>query len=121
MYTLIESDFCEPKSATTPSGAPKEFTVFQQYYASMTSSITDIDGILKHCVTKSIIAFNEEQKIKSKATALEKVECLLGHIYGPLRAGWTDSFTILLEIMETYGQLTTQQLAQDMKKALAAM
>ena len=61
---------------------------------------------------------NDLEEINVLSTKKLKVEKLTVHISGPLRAGNTDMFYIMLRIMEKYGHQATQQLASQIRKSL---
>ena len=81
-------------------------------------TMTDIDDLLKHFVVEKIISFGEEEKIKNCVKKSEKVRNLLLNISGPLEAGDSNGFYVLLRIMEDYGTRATQALAIHMKSRI---
>jgi len=72
--------------------------------------MTDIDDLLKYFVSENIITLNEEV-IRSSTTKSEKVRNLLLNISGPLKAGYTNGFYVMLKIMKDRGTRATQNLA----------
>jgi len=84
----------------------------------MISIISNVDSLLPHITKEKIIDFDQEKDILSKTKASDKVQELLSHISGHLRGGYIHSFHLLLDIMESYGTLTTKELATDMKNSI---
>ena len=77
----------------------------------MCNTITDVNKLLKYFVTEKIITTDEEEEIKSYTTKADRVSKLLLNISGPLEAGDSNGFYILLQIMKTHGVDATQRLA----------
>jgi len=63
-------------------------------------------------VTEKIITIEEKEKIDTRATKSERTEGLLLNISGPLKAGDTSGFHVMLKIMEGHGTKATQDLAR---------
>ena len=66
---------------------------------------------MKYFVTEKIITTDEEEEIKTYTTKSERVSKLLLNISGPLEAGDSNGFYIMLQIMKTHGVNATQHLA----------
>ena len=95
----------------------KEYKVLRQNYDKITS-ITDIESILSKLVTKEVITYREEQKIKAKTNSVDKVKELLSYILGPLKEGYaTAAFYIFLDTLES-GNMASQELATNLKKSV---
>jgi len=92
----------------------KELTVFRENYAALCNTITDINNLLKYFVQEDIIGLDEEEEIKHTVTKVNKVQKLLSHISGPLRAENADGFYILLNIMKKYGVKATKELSKSL-------
>ena len=60
---------------------------------------------------EEVIGLEEEEEIKHTVTKVEKVQKLLAHISGPLRADNADGFYIMLKVMNKYGVKSTRELA----------
>lgn len=60
---------------------------------------------------EEVIGFDEEQEISCTVAPVKKVQKLLSHISGPLRADNADGFYILLNVMKKYGIKATRELA----------
>ena len=94
--------------------------VLTKYYPKLCNTLTDIDNLLPHFVQEKVITTNdlEEVNVTTPSTKKLKVQKLMTHISGPLRAGNTEVFYIMLRIMEEYGHHATQQLADQIRKSL---
>ena len=98
-----------------------EHDVFTNHYPMLCNTMTDVDNLLPHFVQKRVIKTDDLEEINAiiPSTKKLKVQKLMIHISGPLRAGDTDAFYIMLKIMEEYGHQATQQLADQIRKSLA--
>ena len=92
--------------------------ILTTHYSKLCSTLSDIDNLLPHFVTKKIININDLEEIKANAPSIRKVEKLMRHISGPLEAGNTEVFYIMLRIMKKYGHQATQKLADQIRKSL---
>ena len=88
-----------------------ELAVLKENYAFLCNTITDVNTLLKYFVTEKIITTDEEEEIKTYTTKSERVSKLLLNISGPLEAGDSNGFYIMLQIMKTHGVNATQHLA----------
>ena len=88
--------------------------IFTRHYASLCSTLTDVDHLLPYFVQDSIISTNDVQEINAITTKPKKVEKLLSHISGPLTAGDTKGFHTMLTIMKEHGNWSTHDLAVKM-------
>ena len=96
--------------------------VLTKYYPKLCSTLTDVGNLLPHFVQEKIITKNDDlEKINAIVTSTEKVQKLMVHISGPLEAGNTKVFYIMLRIMEEYGHLATQQLAHQIRRSLLSV
>jgi len=100
------------------SDQQKEVKVFTNHYSKLCDTLTDIDKLLPHFVVENIISMGDLQEINATVRSTSKVQKLLAHISGPLRAGNTDVFYTMLRIMEEYGHHATQQLADQIRNSL---
>ena len=92
--------------------------IFTRHYASLCSTLTDVDDLLPHFVQDSIISTNDVQEINAITTKPKKVEKLLLHISGPLTAGDTKGFHTMLTIMKAHGSQSTHDLAIKMSSSV---
>ena len=84
---------------------------FTRHYASLCNTLTDVDNLLPYFVQKDIISTSDLEEINAIVTTTKQVEKLLSHISGPLRAGDTKGFHMMLTIMKKHGNQTTKDLA----------
>ena len=93
----------------------KEKDVFTKHYASLCSTLTDINTLLPHFVSENIISISDHEKISApNVTNSEKVVKLLSHISGPLEVGDVKGFHKMLDIMKERGSQGTKDLAVNM-------
>ena len=92
--------------------------VFIQYYSKLCDTLTDIDEILPECVTEHIISIDFKEEIKDISSTRKKVEKLLDHMAGPVKAGYTDTLLVFLKIMKKQHRQSTRQLANELERAL---
>ena len=95
-----------------------ELTVFTKHYSKLCNTLTDIDRLSSHLVDENIIKHEDLEEINALVLPAKKVQKLLTHISGPLRAGSTEGFHIMLRIMGQHGHQATQQLASQIKRSL---
>ena len=95
-----------------------EEEMFTKHYSQLCDTLTDVDNLLPHFVQDRVIAVNDLEEINTEKIKKYKVEKLMTHISGPLRAGNTGVFYTMLKIMEEYGHRATQQLADQIRKSL---
>ena len=88
-----------------------EIAVLKESYASLCDTITDINELLKYFVTEKIITAEQEEEIKTHTIRSYRVSQLLLIISGPLKAGDSNGFYTMLQIMKTHGVDATQRLA----------
>ena len=92
--------------------------IFTRHYASLCSTLTDVDHLLPYFVQDSIISTNDVQEINAIVTTRHKVQKLLSHISGPLTAGDTKGFYVMLTIMKEHGSQSTYDLAIKMSSSV---
>ena len=97
-----------------------ELNVFNKNCSKLCDTLTDIENLLPHFVDENVIKFGDLEEINAvvPSTKKHKVQKLMVHISGPLEAGNTEVFYIMLRIMEEHGHLATQQLAEEMRTSL---
>ena len=91
-----------------------EKEIFTKYYSKL-CTIKDIRSLLPHFVTEEIIVEEDREDISAMRTSSEKVQKLLTHITGPLDAGNTQPFYVMLRIMEVCGTQATKRLADQIR------
>ena len=97
-----------------------EDEVFTRHYSQLCNTLTDVDNLLPHFVQQRVISTNDLEEMNSIVSSTKKVQKLLMHISGPLKAGNTEGFYTMLRIMEEYGLKATNQLAGQIKRSLSA-
>ena len=95
-----------------------EKEIFHSYYASLCNTLTDVDHLLRYFVQENIINPNDVEEINAITATPKKVEKLLLHISGPLRAGDTKGLYTMLTIMKEHGNQSTHDLAVRMSHEL---
>ena len=95
-----------------------EEEVFTRHYSQLCDTLTDVDNLLSHFVQQRVISTNDLEELNSIVPSTKKVQKLLMHISGPLKAGNTEVFYTMLRIMEEYGLQATNQLADQIRRSL---
>ena len=89
-----------------------ELEVFEENYALLSNTVTDINDPLIKCFVEDRLFNNEEEKqITGVTVAQEKLRILLQKISHSLKAHDTKGFQIMLRIMKECGGKGTQTLA----------
>ena len=88
--------------------------IFRKNFARFCNVLKNEDDLLPHLVAEKIITYDDLDEIKSKNPA-EKGPTMLRHISGPLEAGHTHGFYVLLDVMINHGKLDTQEFARKIK------
>ena len=84
------------------------YNVFTDHYTMLCDTLTDL---LQHFVQKRVIKADDLGEINAIIPSIKKhkVQKLMEHILGPLKAGnSTGAFYVMLEIMGEYGHQATQ-------------
>ena len=97
-----------------------EKDIFMKHYASLCSTLIDINNLLPYFVQEGIISIDDLEKIHEANTMREKVQKLLLHITGPLEAGYATGFHKMLTIMVDHGNQSTKDLAVKMKSEITS-
>ena len=93
-----------------------EKDIFTKHYASLCSTLTDVNNLLPHFVQEKIITIKDEEEIDIIKTTPIKVKKLLSHISGPLESGDAEGFHVMLAIMKEHGSKSTKGLAVKMSR-----
>ena len=96
----------------------EELNVFTEYYSALCDTVTDVDNLLPQFVQKKVVAMSDHEEIMASSTKKAKVQKLMIHVSGPLRAGNAEGFHSMLRIMEEHGHKATQQLANQIRRSL---
>ena len=99
-------------------GLADDDKVFRSHYSHFCNAITDIQSLTQHFVAESIIDINDISDIRDTPRQPEQVKRLLKLISGPLEAGNSKPFRIMLDIMEKHGIMGTKLLAIAVKKQI---
>ena len=96
--------------------------VFTRHYSQLCDTLTDVDNLLPHFVQHGVISTNDLEEISAivPSTKKQKVQKLMIHISGPLKAGNTEVLYTMLRIMEEHGHHATRHLADQIRKSLTA-
>jgi len=100
------------------TGADRKLEVFTQYYASLTT-VLPIKNITSNFISAGVINFEDEEAIQQMTRSSEGSSFVLRKIANFLKAGQTNSFDRLLFIMEEYGGVSCEELANQIRKDLA--
>ena len=84
--------------------------IFRKHYAQMCDVLKTEDGLLKYFVSANLITYDDESDIMDQPLA-QKGSILLKHFSGPVSNGYTDGFLTMLNIMQSHGKATAQELA----------
>ena len=96
-----------------------ELAVFEESYALLCNTITDvIDPLMKCFVEDKIFTAEEEKEITAITETLEKLRLLLLKISNSLKSDDTRGFHIMLKVMKEHGGKGTQTLADHMMSRL---
>ena len=97
---------------TGNGSALSELAVFEESYALLCNTITDvIDPLMKCYVEEKVLTSEEKAHIVAHTAVAEKLKLLLLKISSSLKAGDTRSFHMMLIIMRGRGGKGTQTLA----------
>jgi len=75
-------------------------------------------NLYRYFVTEDIITFDEEEEISCEKNPRKQSEIFLKKMSSSLKTGFTKSFYKMLDVMEIHGNLTTKELARDIKKSI---
>ena len=96
----------------------KKKDIFIRHYSSLCNTLTDIKTLLPYFVQENIISTSDKEEINALNTSSEKVEKLLSHISGPLKAGDARGFHTMLNIMKEHGSQSTKDLVVKMNSEI---
>ena len=93
--------------------------VFEENFALLCNTITDINlPLTEQFLKEKIITAEEERQVAAITAPLEKLLHLLEIISSSLKANNTRSFHIMVKVMKTHGGKQTQTLANHMMNRL---
>lgn len=93
------------------------FTAFLKHYPQLLL-LTDYGHLSPYCVSEGIISIDDDEKISNTIKKTEKARVVLTIVSRHLTANCNSSFLSLLDIMESYGNLCTKQLAELIKSEI---
>ena len=80
----------------------KEEKIFSENHSTFCRTLIDIHNLLKYFVQEKVIKSEEQDGINALAKTPEKVQKLLKHVAGPLKAGDSKGFYTMLNIIENH-------------------
>ena len=93
-----------------------EYNTFIQFYDKLTTVFHD-KNYLFHFVLAGIVAQDDVVHMCSLSD-IDRAMCLLSNVSAPLECGEKQNFYKMLEIMQTNGNVHTQQLVEDIKASV---
>ena len=111
-YAFVTGDVVSNPESTI------ELAVFQENYAMLCNTITEIKDILQYFKIENIITTDEEEEIKNIATNPEKTKRVMLNVLASLKAGNNNKFYDMLKVMKNHGFMATQNLADLMTTRL---
>ena len=93
--------------------------VFEENYALISNTVTDIIGpLMKCCVEEKIFTAEEEREISASIEESEQLRVLLLKISDALKADNARGFYVMLKIMKEHGSKRTETLADHIMSRL---
>ncbi|XP_065903314.1 uncharacterized protein [Dysidea avara] len=99
-----------------------EEKVFTDNYATLTK-VLNVNALIPHFIAMRVITFDDASDIKSCSQDLEKKKImkLLEYIARHLKAGHTNSFYQLLDVMKTRCTISAEMLANEMESSVVKL
>lgn len=91
--------------------------MFTKHYASLIN-VLPIKNLSKYFVSEGIISFEDDEIIQQISVQSEATSLVLRKIATSLKIGQPKSFDTFLSIMEKYGNVTSGELANQMRGQL---
>ena len=91
--------------------------MFTTNYSKLTN-VLPIRSLTSYFVAEKIISFEDEQVIQQTVRQSEAVSVVLRKVAGSLEAGQTKSLDKLVTIMELYGGISCEELANRLRREL---
>ena len=98
-----------------------ENEIFTKHYASLCSTLTDINELLPFFVQENVITALAQEEISTITITEEKVKKLLSHISASLTAGDATGFQKMLTVMKYHGIQDTKYLAMQINSEIKAL
>jgi len=91
--------------------------VFREQYSILVYALESAD-LYRYFVSEEIITLIEYDDISAETNLHEKAEVFLRKVYSSLEIGHAKSFYKMLEVMASYGNEATKELARKINKTL---
>ena len=88
---------------------------FIKHRIEFCDTIRDVKNLLPHFAQENVISDDDYQDINNTVELRDRVQKLMIYILDSLKADNTESFYIMLKIMETHGNKSTKKLAQKLR------
>jgi len=99
-----------------------ELTVFEENYALLCNTITDVnDPLIKCFMEKKFLTTEEENEIAAVTGASDKLRLLLTNVSSSLKFDDTSGFYMMLMIMKECGGKGTKNLGDHITKRLSEL
>ena len=93
--------------------------VYDEFYPQLVSSLPMKDAIFVAYLAVKLLPGDRKEEVKSKPTAAEAATCFLDKEIKPaVESGDNEPFTILLSIMEAFGSIHLNKLAESIKQEI---
>ena len=86
-----------------------------KYFATIAQTLTDIDNLFPHFLSKGTITNESMDEIKSKPRHSDRLRQVLKHIENSLKVNDAENFYTLLDVMSSQGSISTKKLAATMR------
>ena len=88
-----------------------EYEAFVQFYSKLIAVFHD-KSYIPHFVPTKIISPNDVDQVSNLSDS-DRAICLLKNISAPLKCGEKQNFYYMLEVIQVYGNLQAQELAEN--------
>ena len=95
-----------------------ELEVFRQHYSGLTTTLFNTN-LTPHLIEEGVIALTDQEELNAIATSSGKSSFVLPKVTSALKAGETESFYKILEIMKYHGNHAAQQLSDTIASEIA--
>ena len=98
-------------------GTPSEYEVFRKKYSLLIDTLKTTD-LYRYFVSEEIISLAENDDISAENNPIKRVKKFLGIITSALESGHVESFYLMLQVMASYGNRATKNLARTINDML---
>ena len=95
------------------------YCVFKKNYSALINMLKSTD-LYRYFVSEEIITPAENDEISAESNPLTKAQMFLQKVSSPLESGQTNSFYAVVDVMATYGNRSTKELARSINVTLHA-